>query len=145
MKGYILLIIFSIIATVAQADSIIDFYSRNSAKTTYAPSPEFTEIGAVVVEAQKSNSKAEIKSEKDLVNTYGNPFADLPINSQDNAPLPFKGMMAALEVGNAELAKAYAKQYVRYVRNLKQRTNAAIQFIEAAEKDLGTTKGGDDE
>lgn len=145
MKGYIPLIILGFFSSVAQADSIIDFYSRNSAKTTYAPSPEVAEIGTVSTEPSKSIATSALKSEKDLVNTYGNPFAELPINSQDNAPLPFKGMMAALEAGNADLAKAYAKQYVWYVKNLKQRTNAAIQFIEAAEKDLGATKGGDDE
>ena len=63
-----------------------------------------------------------------IVAKFGDPTKDAPVFAQDNAPTPFKGMMAALEAGDDKLAFNYARQYARHLRNLDQRTKRAMAF-----------------
>ncbi|HMO01599.1 MAG TPA: hypothetical protein PKD37_03300 [Oligoflexia bacterium] len=61
-----------------------------------------------------------------LLSKYGDPNKDAPILADDKAPQPFKAMMEALDSGDEKLAFDYARQYVRHLRNLNQRTQRAV-------------------
>ncbi|NMC63962.1 MAG: hypothetical protein GYA55_12435 [SAR324 cluster bacterium] len=65
------------------------------------------------------------KDRQSIISTFGDPSEDVPIKAIDNAPPPFKAMMAAHQAGDQELAHAYARQYVRYIKN----TQASVENI----------------
>ncbi|RIL04601.1 MAG: hypothetical protein DCC75_12455, partial [Proteobacteria bacterium] len=48
-----------------------------------------------------------------LMKQFGDPSGQSTLQVADNAPVPFKGMMAALEAGRDDLAFSYARQYAR--------------------------------
>jgi hypothetical protein len=56
-----------------------------------------------------------------LAQTYGNPEEEAPIYAHESAPRPFKALMEAMQAGDEELAYKYARQHVRYLRNMKER------------------------
>jgi hypothetical protein len=58
-----------------------------------------------------------------LLAAYGDPKLDAPVLAQENAPLPFKALMGSLQEGDEQLGFQYAKQYVRYVRNVQDRVS----------------------
>jgi len=99
------------------------------------------------VEAPEKNSKAvtteevraEFKTSKDILDKFGDPEADISIPGRDDAPLPFRGMMAALEVDNRELAQKYARQYVRYLKRVQNKTDKVMAVVNKAMGDEGMT------
>ncbi len=85
--------------------------------------------------AQQEAPKApqQFTSGADVLNAYGDPGKDIPVLAQENAPKPFKAMMAAFEAGDERLAYGYARQWVRYMDHVQQRTSRVIQATEAAQ------------
>lgn len=79
-------------------------------------------------------------SAEDVVAQYGNPDEAAPVLAQDNAPLPFKGMQAALEVGDDQLAFRYAKQWVRHMQNVQTRIDKLTAFTDLAREKMGMTE-----
>jgi hypothetical protein len=84
--------------------------------------------------------------ELELIKNYGDPDRESPIKAIDNAPAPFKGMMAALEAKRQDVALRYARQYVRHLKNLRERseqvmglTNTALEK-EAADSEAAAQK-----
>ena len=128
---------FVLIPCVAFGQSILDFYPLNSASTVFSPTTDIAPIGVVASQRREVSEKhsKQVSSRKvdSIITKFGNPNEALAVEGQDKAPLPFKGMLAALEAGQEDLARAYAKQYVRYISALKTKTDTAIKFIEAAE------------
>lgn len=61
-----------------------------------------------------------------ITERFGDPTVDAPIIAQESAPKPFRGMMAALDAGDDKLAFQYARQYVRYMRDLEQTSKKAV-------------------
>jgi len=84
--------------------------------------------------AKKEQKTALTKEEKraELVKNYGAPDEEAPVQAQENAPKPFRAMMAALETGDDELARSYARQYVRYMSRLQQRTTRVVGLMGGA-------------
>jgi hypothetical protein len=76
-----------------------------------------------------------------LMKFYGNPEEDPVIPAEEKAPVPFKAMMAAMDSGNDELAYKYARQYVRYMRNMSERVERTAQFQELAVEREGIRPG----
>lgn len=105
----------------AFADGVNGFYSENFAKSVYADANK--EDSNLDGEVQEAALKEKLLSE------HGDPKIDPPINVVDNAPKPFKAMMAALEAGEDQLAFSYARQYVRYLKRLQDRTGKVMGFV----------------
>ncbi len=105
----------------AFADGVNGFYSENFAKSVYADASK--EDSNLDGEVQEAALKEKILSE------HGDPKIDPPVNVVENAPKPFKAMMAALEAGEDQLAFSYARQYVRYLKRLQDRTGKVMGFV----------------
>lgn len=71
-------------------------------------------------------------SQDDIVATFGDPEKDAALTPVENAPTPFRAMMAAMDAGQEDLAYRYARQYVRHIRNLQNRTRSVNEFTSLA-------------
>ncbi len=129
----------------ASADVAEIFYPHDFAKTVFstpekAPksklstaAPADTTQEAPAEETPFTDTLAEDKPQEDLsegaqklVATYGDPDKDFPVKAQDNAPQPFKAMMDALAAKEDDLAFRYARQWARYQRDVKERTQRVV-------------------
>lgn len=86
------------------------------------------DVNAERLEFQK---KIDSITPEDLIAKYGDPDKKFPILAQPNAPAPFKGMMAALEIGDQELARRYARQYAEYMKGLSKRTDEVANLVQS--------------
>lgn len=72
------------------------------------------------------------KSPQDIVKKFGNPDQEPRVTAEENSPDSYKGLLAALEVGDDALAYKYARQYVRYQRNLQERIKKLTELSQIA-------------
>lgn len=119
------------------------FFKKNAAQTTFghklawdkAPPLEYfpvvrrMEDEMELEEGAKQPTRTEDASKKkflptaeSIIEEYGNPTGDAHVLAQPDAPAPFKGLMAALEIGNEKLAYQFARQWARYISSVNQRT-----------------------
>lgn len=121
------------------------FFGKNAASTVFSPrveykgKPEIQYFPAsrkqeeeeelppeqVVVggqQAESATAKADLTSPEGIVAAFGNPAEDDKILAEEKAPPSYKGMMAALELGDRKLAWQYARRYARRVRELGSRS-----------------------
>jgi len=63
---------------------------------------------------------------EEIVSRFGSPEGDEPVKAIEDAPRPFKGMMAAINAGDERLAWEYARKYTRYVRDVQAATGKAV-------------------
>jgi hypothetical protein len=119
------------------------FFARNSAQTIFAPAaevrvkPELQYFPALQPVEDQEQEKAVLaalhKSEADskpkdltspegIVEAFGAPGEDDQLLAEDKAPPSYKGMMAALEIGDEKLAWQYARRYARRVREMGSRS-----------------------
>jgi len=68
----------------------------------------------------------KLSAKEELVNKYGNPNIDKIVKAQEDSPEPFKAMVESYSRGEKELAYQYARQYVKYISDLKKVTNDVI-------------------
>ena len=126
-----ILLSLGFVAHAAAADSLGTFYNTNFAKTPLLDGdPEKSE-------EKPDAPQLEEETQNKLFEQYGDPAIDPPINVVENAPKPFKAMMAAMEAGDDDTAFKYAKQYVRYLRNLNERTTKVMGFTKYAMQSEG--------
>ncbi len=83
------------------------------------------------------------KKRQDIVMTYGNPKERHPVLAVDDAPAPFKGMQAALEAGEKELAYEYAQQWVRYMGDIQERNKDIMKLFSHGMRKEGLATQGD--
>lgn len=77
-----------------------------------------------------------------LLMRFGDPDKPVPVQVVENAPVPFKGMMAALTAGHEKLAFAYARQWMRYIRDLQDTTRKIVSVSEVAMEREGMSAPG---
>ena len=97
-------------------------------------------------EKEPALSEEEAKADPvkaELFEKYGDPAKKAPITAVENAPTPFKGLIASLEAGRDDLAFQYAKQYARHLRNLNQSTEKVLSLTGTAMQAEGML-GGDE-
>lgn len=87
-------------------------------------------------------SQKDLSPSQKVINQFGDPEKDVTYYPENNAPLPFKGMIAALQAGDDALAFKYAKQFVNYSSKEKEIVNKTIAFQKLAMEGLGKTKEG---
>lgn len=82
-----------------------------------------------IVKAIKQGETVEtdLTTKDNILKAYGDPAENVEVKAQDSAPLPYKGMLAALNIGNKELAFDYAKQYVRYKKDVMETVSEAVK------------------
>ncbi len=87
----------------------------------------------------KKKDEADVSlpaSPEEVVQRFGDPEQEPRVRPESNAPDSYKGLIAALEVGDDALAYRYARQYVRYQRNLNERVKKLTELSQIAlEKD----------
>ncbi len=128
-----------------------EFFSANSASTIFQDKVKFNKKPEIQffnarymppkeddAEAVKSvpgseqspeQGKPKLESANDILKAFGAPTEDDKILALDNAPDSFKGMMAALQIGDENLAYQYARRYARRVREFKNRTMVGLGMI----------------
>lgn len=133
-------------------------FPSGSADTTFKPpvainkAPEF---GSFAEEGHKQTKPISVDRQPDgvaekitpqnsqeILSQFGDPEIETPVQAQENAPVPFKGMMAALQVGDKELAYRYARQYIRYVNRVQDRASTALNLQRLAKEREGYTPPG---
>jgi hypothetical protein len=151
--------LLSLTPVLSHADNVLNFYTKDAALTIFGNDVETTatpELGYAPAEKTKKSEeknetaaqppaatpakvtqtlddvRAELKTPDDILKKFGNPDEELSIPGRDDAPLPFRGMMAALEVDNRELAQKYAKQYVKYLKKVQNKTDKVMAVVNQA-------------
>lgn len=81
--------------------------------------------------------KKSLETAEGIIKAFGEPEEDDKIFALENAPAPFKGLTAAIELGDDELAARYARRYARYLRDLKERGMDSVAYIGAALEEEG--------
>ncbi|RMD86128.1 MAG: hypothetical protein D6808_03950 [Candidatus Dadabacteria bacterium] len=74
---------------------------------------------------------------EEIIDLYGDPDTVPHVLGRQDAPMPFKGMMAALEAGEVDIAKRYARQYVRYLKAVQSRTGSVLNMVREAMAEEG--------
>ncbi|MBX7145097.1 MAG: hypothetical protein K1X79_11650 [Oligoflexia bacterium] len=120
------------------------FFGKNAASTVFSPrveykvKPEIQYFPAThkqseeeeeltpeqVVVSGKSDEakKVDLTNSEGIIEAFGDPGEDDKILAEEKAPPSYKGMMAALELGDRKLAWKYARRYARRVRELGSRS-----------------------
>lgn len=134
-----------------------EFFDAGSAATTFqrkvqinpkpqleyfpvkAPTKEDLIEATPVAEASPSEEakKKSLETSEGILKAFGGTEEEDPIYALDAAPAPFKGMTAALQIGDEALAAGYARRYARYLRNLKERASTSVGVIGAAMQEEG--------
>jgi len=83
------------------------------------------------------------ESREEILALYGDPSQNKPVLATDDAPEPFKGLQAALHAGDEELAFQYARQYSRYMQDLKTNNEKVMGFLATAQRREGFAVEGD--
>ena len=89
-----------------------------------------------------NNNQDEMTESQKIVAKYGDPNEDLTYYPEEKAPKPFKGIMAALQAGDEELAFKYAKQYINYTAKESDLVGKTIIFQKLALEGLGRAEQG---
>ncbi|MGI6679977.1 MAG: hypothetical protein ACOX3T_00545 [Bdellovibrionota bacterium] len=88
------------------------------------------------------NEEKELTPSGKILAKYGNPEEDLTYYPENNAPAPFKGIMAALQIGDEDLAFRYAKQYINYTAKESDLVGKTIAFQKLALEGTGRAEEG---
>jgi len=80
-------------------------------------------------------------SREEIIKSFGSPEELEPIKAIDDAPRPFKGMMAAIQIGDERLAWEYARKYTRYVKDVQDATGKAVGLQAKAMEIEGVVDG----
>jgi hypothetical protein len=67
-----------------------------------------------------SKNPSESESTASIVERFGDPTKRIEITADDKAPVPMKGILAALHAGDRKLALQYAKQYSNYITDVEK-------------------------
>ena len=89
-----------------------------------------------------NNNQNELTESQKIIAKYGDPSEDLTYYPEEKAPKPFKGIMAALQAGDEELAFKYAKQYINYTAKEADLVGKTITFQKLALEGLGRAEKG---
>ena len=112
-----------------------------SKEAVLQPSDNFQHFRKTNIEQTKSSKekkseealpKPEVTPEDELRAEFGDPSEAHPVLAKDDAPKPFRAMMAAMNKGENKLAYDYAKQYVRYVQDLNRSNMRAVGLSQLA-------------
>lgn len=135
------------------------WFEEGNATTVFSEAPVTTKTLEVGFFKEKEDPKPLVNSQEkidpskpppfdtkkatteQLESYYGNPDEDAPLTPEEKAPVPFKAMMSAMNAGNDELAYKYARQYVRYMRNVSDRVKRVVDFQEVAVEREGIRPG----
>jgi hypothetical protein len=120
----------------------VGFYQEQKPKPTEVPIVQQIGVQAGAHDPMKPPPFDTRKaSSEQLLAYYGSPSDETPLTPDEKAPIPFKAMMAAMDSGNDKLAYQYARQYIRYMRNMSDRVGKTVQMQELAVEREGIRPG----
>lgn len=106
-------------------------------KTTPDKGAESKRSKGKIEEAKQPEEKEEkeLSKEEQILKDFGEPKLETPILAVDkDAPKPMQAMFAALEAGNDKLAFEYARQFARYMRNLRERSQRIAELTDIGQQ-----------
>jgi hypothetical protein len=112
--------VFTAEAALKDPETIFGYFQPTSQKSKGEVSPE--QEDSVVAKKAKATSK------EDLIKKFGDPSDEDPLLAKDDAPTPIRAMFEAYELGETDLAEAYAERYARYLNGLSER-NAEVGHL----------------
>jgi hypothetical protein len=156
-------VLFIIILNNSYAEVLPAFFEKDSALTVFEGKINLTAQKQAEMlmpkkslklkkKKEKSEAKASLKFDQNkiedhrlaqptdkesILKTYGDPSKPYPVAATNDAPAPFKGLMAALNAGDDELAFKYALQYAKYQDEVRQQSNRAVAFLGQAKRKEG--------
>lgn len=83
-------------------------------------------------EEEEQDPRAAPKDKADVIDRFGDPDERMAVMAQGDAPKPFQGLQAALELGDEELALKYARKYVRYMHDIQARGKEVSTYLRKA-------------
>lgn len=86
----------------------------------------------------RAEENTELTSAEDVLKRFGDPEKEPEVLAQKDAPKPFQGMMAALQIGDEKLAQQYARQYARYMKTTQERVTRTTNLTGLAMATDGT-------
>jgi hypothetical protein len=81
------------------------------------------------------------ESRESIIDRYGDPKEEVVITPDQAAPKPFKGIHAALQIGDEQLAFDYARKHVRYMAQFENRVGNLQGLIAKAMEAEGIADG----
>ena len=121
--------------------SVNDIFGEKEAQLT--EQPELQMLNGRARKEKESKDKltaqpvAEKTTPKSLLQKYGSPDVNLPVLAQPDAPKSFQAVMEAIQSGDDKLAYRYARQHVRYMRDVGERTKKVVQLNQVAMEQEG--------
>lgn len=147
--GYIMLLPLAFLPSPASADETNPFYEKDSVRDMFNEDIYLTGEGGIIYVRAKKDDSFDVRPEEEkikaaetidprqvpgsveeLIAKFGNPMEPKPVLGQIDAPTPFQGMMAALEMGHEGLAMAYARQYHNYLQTMNERSSTVATMME---------------
>jgi hypothetical protein len=91
-----------------------------------APLPPENSNAAAPPPVNPSEPGRELTPQEKIAKEFGDPFDPFPVKGIDTAPKPYRAAIAALEIGDEELAAKYMIQYERYQKRLEDIQNKLV-------------------
>jgi len=91
----------------------------------------------------KPKSSRVPATREEILALRGDPSKNKPVLAIDDAPEPFIALQEALNIGDYELAFQYARQYSRYMDDLKSNNEKVMGFLATAKRREGLSVEGD--
>lgn len=102
------------------------------------PPPPAAQPVAKTPNEEKLEQLAKISTRDDVVAKFGDPAQDTPVlPKNEDAPMPMRGMLAAMQIGDDEMAFQYARQYVRYMKDLQISNTKTLSLVNLAARREG--------
>jgi hypothetical protein len=102
-----------------------------------AETAKLNEEGEIVPVKANIEDDSPPKTEAEWRKRFGDPNKPHPIKAKSDAPLPYMGLTEAIRVGNYGMAEKYAKQYVRYMRDVQNNAKISVGFMGKAMEEEG--------
>ncbi|MCB0318584.1 MAG: hypothetical protein KDD56_07490 [Bdellovibrionales bacterium] len=145
LKKLVILVVGLMLQKEAYADKN-NFFELNvsrhifSGEVVLKPAERYQHFKKVNLESAKHQVNPEelsadlkkLSPAEEVVAEYGDPSISQPVLAKEDAPKPFRAMMAAMQKGEDKLAYEYAKQYVRYIQDLNHSNMRAVGLSQLA-------------
>lgn len=103
----------------------LGMFEKDAARTVFGSDMQVI-VAKYEFSKQPDAGKPKDTPENDIIKDFGNPDEPYKVHAVDNAPKPFKGMIAAVRDNNLQLAYKYALQYEQYLQDLENVNREAV-------------------
>jgi hypothetical protein len=94
--------------------------------------PESAQKPKEAVDDVPTQERVAPQTAAELIAKFGDPTKRKPVLAKGDSPEAFQGLQAALELGDEELAFQFARQYIRYMKEIQERGHKISQLMKQA-------------